>query len=860
MELLERETDLEGLESAFKDAQLNQGSVVLVGGEAGIGKTQLIRAFAAAHENDARILWGGCDDLSTPRTLGPFRDIALHVGGDLKTEIGLGGSRGAVFDAAFEAIDTGVRPTIVLIEDVHWADGATLDVIKFIGRRIDRTSAMLVLTYREEETPADRSLTVVAGDIPASSVRRLHLAPLSRAAVDELAVEFGGSKDQLYSATQGNPFLVTEMLRAATGDIPPTVRDAVRARSVRLSPAGLAVAELTSVIPRQAELWLVTVLPEFTPEALEECRERGLVDHDAEAVWYRHELVRGAMEETLSPQRRSELNQLVLDTLVSHDADVARIVHHGQLAGDGAALAHFAPTAGRQASAAAAHREALAHFRLAVAHLGELGAEDRALLMTDYAIECYRTNEVVESLDAAEQALEMWRDLGNTQREGDLLRWRSRLLWWLGRGQEAEASGAGAIEVLETIPHTRALAMAYSNLAQLCMLAQRSKPAEVWASKAIDVARELGDHATLAHALNNLGSARVRVGDLTGFGLLGESLEISLREQLDDHAGRAYANIIWTELDYRRYDDAERHLEEGLEFTWKREQEGSHYYLMAEQAMLKLETGEWSRANDLAQWVLSRPEEPGITQMPALATLARLRVRTGHPSADETLEEAWMLAQPTGELQRVAPVALARAEQAWLAGDDQGVGRAIGDMYAQATATGQPWIVDELAFWLWRSGHDAAPLAGSTTPYTQHMAGNPLAAARAWRQIGVPYEEALALADSGNPEHELKALEILDGLGAIPAASRLRRKLRQDGISGVPRGPRPATRAHPAGLTPRQVDVLELLVEGLTNAQIADRLFISPKTVDHHVSALLAKLDASGREQAAELAREQRLV
>ena len=392
MELLERETELEVLESAFSDALRNEGSVVLIAGEAGIGKTQLVRAFTHTHDEDARILWGGCDDLATPRTLGPLHDIALQVGGGLKDEIGGGGSRGAVFDAALEAIDTGIRPTIVVIEDVHWADRATLDVIKFLGRRIQRMSAMLIVTYRDDEVTVGHPLTLVTGDLPASSARRIQLAPLSRAAVDHLAANYAGSKEQLYDATQGNPFLVTEVVTAPTENVSATVRDAVGARAARLSSAGRAVAEYASVVPSQTELWLIDVLPEFTPDALEECRERGLLDYDVLAVWYRHELVREAMEASLSPQRRRRLNQLALETLVDHDADVARIVHHAQRAGEGPALARFGPAAGRQASAAAAHHEALAHFRLAVDHLDQLSAEEGAVVLTELAVECSFTN------------------------------------------------------------------------------------------------------------------------------------------------------------------------------------------------------------------------------------------------------------------------------------------------------------------------------------------------------------------------------------------------------------------------------------------------------------------------------------
>ncbi|MEN8114256.1 MAG: AAA family ATPase [Actinomycetota bacterium] len=859
MELLERAADLKILDDALTAAGRRSGSVVLVGGEAGIGKTRLVQAFSGSHADDARILWGSCDDLSTPRTLGPFHDIANQVNGDLKEAV-IDGERGQVFDAAFSAISGGSRPTAVVIEDVHWADGATLDVLKFLGRRIDRTAATLILTYREEEVPVDHPLMLVVGDLTASAVHRINLAPLSREAVEELAAGYEGSAENLFVRTRGNPFLVTEALLVPGGDVPANVRDAVRTRASRLSTNGQFVAEFVAVVPNQTERWLLEALPEFEAGALDECHERGLIEFDGAAAWYRHELVRGAMEESLVPQRRRALNMLVLEALAGRDSDVARIVHHARQAGDAAAIARYAPTAARQASAAAAHREALAHFRVAAEYAAELPVESRAQLLTDYAIECYFTNEAVEGMAAAEQALALWRELGVVVSEGDVLRWLSRLHWWMGHGEEAIETGLAAVEVLEPAPQSKEMAMACSNLAQVFMLAQQAEPAEAWATKAIALAREIDDQNTLSHALNNLGSTRLRIGDMGGYVLLEESLEIAVREQFDDHAGRAYANLVWTSLDYRQYDKAERYVEDGLAYAWDRELAGNLYYITAERARLGFERGDWEQAERDARWVLGQPEEPGITKMPALAALARLCVRRGDADAGQILDEAWRLVGPTGELQRIAPVVIARAELAWLRDDMPGIKSAITDAYQLALAVKQPWITDEFVFWMWRAGGTTEPLTGPETPYAQQTAGRWSEAAKAWARIGCPYEQAIALMDSDEPASLLKALEILDEMGAAPAAIKLRRQLRRMGVAGVPRGPRKETRSHPAGLTARQVEVLGLVADGLTNSDIAERLFVSPKTVDHHVSALLTKLGAASRREAAAIAREQGLV
>ena len=239
--------------------------------------------------------------------------------------------------------------------------------------------------------------------------------------------------------------------------------------------------------------------------------------------------------------------------------------------------------------------------------------------------------------------------------------------------------------------------------------------------------------------------------------------------------------------------------------------------------------------------------------------IGRVRARRGDPGAMDVLGEALELARPGGHLQRLGHVHAARAETMWLAGDAERAGREAQAAYELALEKRHLWFAGELAYWQHHAGVLDTWPEWVAEPYRLELEGSAKAAAEAWRARGCPYEAARALAELAEERPLLEALVEFERLGAGPAAKAARRRLRAVGAP-VPRGPRATTRANPAELTTRELDVLRLVVAGRRNAEIGAELVVSRRTVDHHVSAILGKLGVRSRGEAALAARDRRLL
>jgi DNA-binding CsgD family transcriptional regulator/tetratricopeptide (TPR) repeat protein len=721
---------------------------------------------------------------------------------------------------------------------------------------------MLVVTYRDDEVGTGHPLRFVLGDLPQKAVKRLSLPPLSEDAVTTLARRAGCSLGNLYAITGGNPFFVTEALAGkAPEGAPPTVCDAVLARAARLSPAARSVMELVSVVPARAEMWLLEAIANPAPNVVEECVGTGMLQTEARTLSFRHELARIAVEDSLTCSRRQSLHTQVLKALcerTSNDVQVARLVHHADNAGDRGAVLRFAPKAARQAAALSAHREAASHYETALRYAQTLPPGERAELLEGRSYECYLTHQMEEARQARLAALAIWKDLGRRDRQGDSLRWISRLSHCSSHKAEAERSAIEAVTILEGLPPGSELAMAYGDLSRQHMLAQQTEEAVHWGMRACELAEKLGATDVLVPALTNVGSARALAGDKEGFALLERSFQLSLTNDLADEVSRAYENFGYISVHHRDYERALSYLNEGISYTTERDIDNWTLHILVWRIRAYFEQGLWAKADEDLSRILERHSVDPYVTIPALTALGHLRVRRGDPDAMAALTAARDLVPQTGILMHVAPLAVAHAEAAWWSGDITGALDDLGAAYDLAKSKNESRALGELAFWIWRAGAVSQPL-NETDPYALQLAGDWRRAADMWGRIGCPYEQATALAD-GEEAAQLRALEIFEQLGAHPAAEALRQKLRSSGVRGIPRGPRPATKENPAGLTTRQMEVLALLAEGLSNTEIANRLYISPKTVDHHVSAILGRLDAHSRAEASVMALQRGLI
>ncbi len=869
MVLLERETQLGLLEDALAEAAGGRGRTIAISGEAGAGKTMLVQAFADQAGERARILRSACEDLSIPDPLGPLHELGRNAGWTLSKRGDDRQSLLSLFSSALEVFTAGPLPSLLVVEDLHWADDATLDFVRFLGRRLHERRILLLLTTRNDESEGQRRLRRALADIPADDIVRIDVPLLTPDAVLLLSKEAGMDGRSVYRATAGNAFFVTELLRAGSGqDPPPNVRDAVLARAERLSGGARAVLNAASIFPRRVETAVLEALcGQGHAGFLAECLSTGMLIDLDDGYAFRHEIARRAIEVALPASMRRDLNAAALAILrADSDTPLARLVGHALEAHDMTAVRELAPLAARQAALAGAHREALQHYQTALDHAEGLAGADHADLLERYAYEAYLVGNLksaipaeLSAITAELSALQLHRSLGNHVREGDCLRLLSRISYFAGDRKSADVYGSEAMAILEAMPPGPELAMAYSNQSQLDMLEAKVEPVLRYGEKAIALAEKEGRPDIVCHALNNIGTAEAWVDAESARRHLEQSLGMALRLDLEEHAARAYLNRGWVEVNLLCFHAAESVLLSGIDYCIARDIDPSRDYMRGWLAELRLRQGRWDEAQQVADQVLDNVNTTSFSRQPALAVRVKLALRRGEAGVEDSLKEAWKFLERGMEPQRLAPLAMIRAERAWLGLDETDEALRLLDHCIKGTATRA--VFGEMIYWkrALAPGADLGDLRGLAKPYQLLFSGSWQGAAEAWAEIGAPYDRALALLEGDEPAQR-EAIAIFNSLGAKVVAQHVRAIMRRKGVRHVARGPRQSTRANQAGLTAREMDVLRLVGRGLSNKSIARQLSISPKTVDHHVTALLSKLAASSRSQATAIARDSGLI
>jgi DNA-binding CsgD family transcriptional regulator/tetratricopeptide (TPR) repeat protein len=864
--LLEREASIETIMARVAVASRGgDGCLVLIGGEAGIGKSSLVEEVASrVRRQHVEVLAGACDALSTPRPLGPLHDIAVATGDRALRELLTGEHRAnEVLSKCMELLrERG--SCLVVLEDLHWSDAATLDLVRFVARRISSTRAVVVCTYRDEELGSDHPLGSLLGELPPGpALVRMTLAPLSISAVATLtaASQTSIDPDDLYRRTAGNPFFVTEVLASGGDFVPPAIREAVRARAARLSAGARAVLDAAAVVPVVAEVDLLLALCEGRDELVDECQSRGVLLAVEGGLSFRHELARDAIESAIPLARKVSLHRQVLDWLRTQpdsDADVARMVHHAEAAAEADTVLELAPLAATRASALGAHREAAAHLAVAVkTAAGRVPPEILADLLDRQARECSLSDEPRLAGEAQRRALEIWSALGRNRRVGSALKVLAGIAEYEGDGRAARIAAAESIDVLERVAPGAELAAAYLYYSQLLMAADDVDDAIAFAHKALELAETLGADEIALDAQINLGSIEFEHGAEGSRQLLDSAIARARAGGHDEQLVRALLNLgACISRRQFRYAEAREVINEGIEFCDDHGFEAWRLSLLVTLSAIQLATGQLDAAAASSSEVIARSSM--WARALALRVLGLVRARRGDPGAWGLLDEAWKLAQTLGEPQHLVPVAVARLEASLLDGklleETVAGAESVFELADQRQIT---FYVGELAVWLARAGRPPEGPIVTCAPWSDELDGNPTLAFGQWTDAGCPYEAAMSLAwsERASDEERREAVRMLRELGANQAAQMVSRRLRQHGTRGVPRGARASTRANPAKLTNRETEVLTLLADGLTNAEIASVLCVSTRTVDHHVGSLLVKLDARNRAVAAVKAR-----
>jgi len=857
--VVERAHCLDILGRAYCSLGETGGRIVMIHGEAGIGKTTAIGTFLQGLDPGQRVAIGHCELLATPRPLGAVRDVARM----LKFGVETMRNDTDLFDGLLDLLLEARQPVIIVLEDLHWADYKSLDWLKFIGRRIAQLPVLLIGSFRDEEVDETHPLRLALGAIPSAIVERVALYPLTLDGVTALLEGSGLAPEEVHRITLGNAFFVTELVNGGASDhnVPLSVSDAVHARLSALNADLRSFLELVSCCP--------AAIPQDITRALVGDRFDDLVELSVrrhflrridDTLEFRHMLARRAIYEPLSPTKRRDAHARYLAAYMASDrgdAELDSIVHHAVGAGDGPAVLKTAHRAAQIAAGFGAHREAALHYQSALDHIEGADETTAAKIYESFAYEAALALQIDDQVIAARRtAISLWRRLGRSEKVGENLAALSRVHWYRGEAHIAGDLIHEAIDILERqAPHAvAALAKSHALRAQFLMLRDRMEEAKDWAQRAAALAGEVSDHETLAHALNSLGSAMMFRGEREGEAHLRKSLSIALEHGCHEQAARAYTNLSECLIELRELDSASELIEEGIAFDTAHDLDAWTYYLVGRKGQLRFEQDRYEEAAMICEGVLDRDGQTLLMRMPAMLVLARSALRLGLADAADLLQAALSGAERIDEPQYLVAAHVAALEAVVLTGQPDMARPSLDWFDAMEPGLMSPPKEGEYLIWRQLLGANTADRisADLPKPFRLLVRGDYDAAAAALVGTQSRYLAGWALVLAGR-------LPEADALFAEARAKSARvalRRLSGDGNSlpKLARGPYSAARSHPYDLTAKEQTVLGLVVAGHSNAEIADAMSRSVRTVENHVSSILRKLGCDRRLEVALLA------
>lgn len=603
-----------------------------------------------------------------------------------------------------------------------------------------------------------------------------------------------GATPRLYKLTAGNPFFVSEAL-PAPGEVPATVVDAVLARVRRLGPSTQAALEQLAIVPSRVELPLARALLGDDMEVLADTERRGMIEVRPTEIAFRHELARRALESSLpTSSSRMQLHARVLAVLkTAADPDLSRLVHHAVGAGDDATVIDAALRSNR----AGAHSQEIDLYGELLRRRHLLSRSREADVLQACAMAMATTGRLTDALRTGQEAVAIREESGDQGALGTALVTLAQIQWALGRSGEALEVLGRAVTLLTADGDSRRHNWALTQRAVLLTAFDRHRETLATGEAAVAMAERLDAPELLSSALVVRGVARSQLGERDSVAEIARGIAVGAGVPHHQHVMTGHACLVQELWRTGMFTEAGARIEEGMAYAHERRLDLSVACLRGYLHRLELLHGRW----DAAETGLRATAKEGGNWGDSLAALALLSVRRGGDDAAELIQRARDQARRTGSRYEVVPAAFAEVEH----------GLGTQTAYAGPRCTG-----------------------GSARTY-----GNRGRRTRAWRTAALDA-----------PPRPARALRIFDDLGACPAAALVRKRLRDLGVTRIRRAPQSTTRAHPAGLTERQTEILDLLCVGATNAEIAARLVLSVRTVDHHVSAVLQKLGVTSRREA----------